>query len=187
MFEIFESFGTSQPSPTLKLVSFYCRAQTSVDPVNKYIYRLSALSVLRNIHRFWLLSIRWKYWFPPSVFFSRRHCIFRLHTSPPRWPQVHRSGAQTALDRQPFCPLGAAGCERVRADSEGLRLTLGMRTALTCSDGLHTLSRYQSACPGAREGVKPKISPNSSSHLRYVKRGPLFFFMRVKKKPPDLT
>ncbi|GAA6078756.1 uncharacterized [Tachysurus ichikawai] len=70
------------------------------------------------------------------------------------------SGAQTALDRQPFCSVGAAGCEHVRADSEGLRPTLGLRTALTCSDGLHTSSQYQPAHPEARERVKLKIQPN---------------------------
>lgn len=90
------------------------------------------------------------------------------------------SGAQTALDRQPFCSVGAAGCEHVRADSEGLRPTLGLRTALTCSDGLHTSSQYQPAHPEARERVKLKIQPNLPPSVS-KKRNPVLLYVRKKK------
>ncbi|TSV68132.1 hypothetical protein Baya_13409 [Bagarius yarrelli] len=47
---------------------------------------------------------------------------FGLLMSPPQQPaQAHVSGPQTALDRQAFCSVSMAGCERVKADSEGLR------------------------------------------------------------------
>lgn len=88
------------PLQTLKLMLFYSFE-------NKHL-QILLINQFEHFYQWWgifpgfdpsLLGIWWEYWFPAPVFFTL------LHTSPPQRPQVHISGAQTALDRQLFCSL----------------------------------------------------------------------------------